>query len=329
MMTESTPYTPRSVLLTGGAGFIGSHVLSRLVRVFPEATFCCLDKLDYCASLRNLEDVLEHPSFQFVQGDITSADLVRHLLQEFRVDTVLHFAAETHVDNSFGNSIRFSQSNILGTHVLLECVRQVAPQVRRFIHVSTDEVYGENREENECFHERSILSPSNPYAATKAAAEMLVRSYHASFHLPVLITRGNNTFGPRQYPEKIIPYFISRLARGLSCTIHGDGSHRRSFLYIDDAVDAFELILRSGEVGETYNIGSDTELSTLQVAQKLSTCYGLTENIEFMEDRPFNDVRYRIDSGRLQSLGWKPAVDFDIGLERTIEWYRDHPNYWK
>jgi len=265
-----------------------------------------------------------------VKGDITSSDLVNYLLETEKVDTILHFAAQTHVDNSFGNSFLFTESNVLGTHVLLESTKLFKPQIRRFIHVSTDEVYGESTlaHDDRSFDETSALNPTNPYAATKAAAEFMAKAYRQSFGLPIIITRGNNVYGPRQYPEKLIPKFISLLNRDRPCTIHGNGQHRRSFIYVSDVANAFHLILRKGQVGHIYNIGTEFEVSTLDVTKALIRLHNLESQserlIQFVEDRSFNDVRYHIDISKLHDLGWKPTITFEEGLMKTIEWYRAH-----
>jgi len=236
----------------------------------------------------------------------------------------MHFAAQTHVDNSFGNSIQFTQNNVLGTHVLLEAAK--VNQVKRFIHVSTDEVYGEiDVDSNSCI-ETGVLEPTNPYAATKAGAEYLVKAYHKSFDLPTIITRGNNVFGEHQFPEKIIPKFICSLEKGKPLYIHGDGSHTRNYVYVGDVVSAFDIILHKGIIGEIYNIGGECELSNLQVADKLLEYYGKigrkSELVQFVQDRPFNDKRYGINSDKLNKLGWTPVVSFDSGLAKTVHWYR-------
>jgi len=279
-------YIPRSVLLTGGAGFIGSHVLCHLVQRYPEAHFVCLDKLAYCASLRNLDEIMHRPNFTFVQGDIVDCSLVRRILEQYGVDTIIHFAAETHVDNSFGNSLEFTVTNVLGTHVLLESARLCKQQIRRFIHVSTDEVYGEAAlEAVEPCTAASPLNPTNPYAATKVAAEFLVNSYRLSFNLPTIITRGNNVYGPRQYPEKLIPKFIFLLDRKQPCPLHGDGKNRRSYLYVSDVVEAFDLILRKGVPGTIYNIGSRVEVSNRDVLRALIRLFGLEKEEEKVGER--------------------------------------------
>lgn len=327
-------YQPISVLLTGGAGFIGSHVLRLLVNKYPDVRFVCLDKLDYSAHIENMSDYASLQNFKFVKGDIGAADLVAHLIASEKIDTILHFAAQSHVDNSFGNSLHFTHSNVLGTHVLLEAAKAALPQIRRFIHVSTDEVYGENILESgdQIFTENSALNPTNPYAATKAAAEMLVGAYQISFGLPCIITRGNNVFGSHQYPEKLIPKFINLLERGDKLCLHGDGSHRRSFIHVEDVARAFDVVMIRGKVGEIYNIGTEFEISNRQVAEKLLHLFGVEDadfpaRLQFVRDRDFNDRRYHIDNSKLQLLGWAPQIGFDEGLARTVQWYHEHLSY--
>jgi len=322
-------YQPKNILVTGGAGFIGSHVVIHLIKTYPEYNIFCFDKLDYCSNFKNLLPIIGEEKFKFIKGDIISEDLVTYVIQSNKIDTVLHFAAQSHVDHSFGNSIEFTKNNVLGTHVLLEASKVC--NVKRFIHVSTDEVYGEKTSEIGAM-EGSILEPTNPYAATKAGAEHLVKSYYRSFKLPVIISRGNNVYGPHQYPEKIIPKFICLLSKGRPCCIHGDGSHRRSYLFIDDVVLAFDIILHKGIIGEIYNVASPFEISNLELARKIIQLFHLenaNQFIEYCEDRLFNDRRYFIDGRKLYDLGWKPVVNFDEGLKKTIEWYRKHPSYWE
>lgn len=331
--SSTADFIPSAVLFTGGAGFIGSNVLLYLIEAFPTTRFVCLDKLDYCATINNLKDIINHPRFEFVKGDICSSDLVKHLLKTYHIDTILHFAAQTHVDNSFGNSLTFTEANVMGTHVLLECCKIFREQIRRFVHVSTDEVYGESSiHDDKSFDEHSALNPTNPYAATKAAAELLVKAYRTSFNLPLIITRGNNVFGPRQYPEKLIPKFISLLERHTPCPIHGDGKHRRSYLYVSDVAAAFEIIVRKGELGQIYNIGTPNEISNIETARELLKAFGYeneeSKYIKFVEDRHWNDVRYNIAQTKLAELGWKPVVTFADGLKKTIEWYRSNQNHW-
>eukprot|EP01006_Ploeotia_vitrea_P044254 TRINITY_DN66820_c8_g2_i1.p1 TRINITY_DN66820_c8_g2~~TRINITY_DN66820_c8_g2_i1.p1 ORF type:complete len:394 (-),score=243.94 TRINITY_DN66820_c8_g2_i1:209-1390(-) len=330
---EEEEYVPGSILLTGGAGFIGSNVLVHLVKTYPNTPVVCLDCLDYCSSINNMNEIKDCDNFTFVKGDIRSSDLVNHIIAAYKIDTILHFAAQTHVDNSFGNSFQFTNTNVFGTHVLLEAAKLFKKQVRRFIHVSTDEVYGESSldPDDSGFHERSALNPSNPYAATKAAAEFMVKAYKASFGLPTIITRGNNVYGPHQFPEKLIPKFINLLERGKSCPVHGSGENYRSFLYVHDVARAFEFVVKKGQVGEIYNIGTKFEISNIEVARKLLKQFGYENEedkyLDFVPDRNFNDVRYNISHEKLEKLGWKPLVDFDEGLKLTIEWYRTHKNH--
>jgi dTDP-glucose 4,6-dehydratase len=221
---------------------------------------------------------------------------------------------------------------VLGTHVLLESAKLFKNQIGRFVHVSTDEVYGESPlSHDDTFDEKSAMNPSNPYAATKAAAEFLVKSYRQSFGLPVIITRGNNVYGPRQYPEKLIPKFISLLQKGMPCSIHGDGSHRRSFIHVEDVACAFDAVLHRGQLGQIYNIGTDFEISNLEVTRVLLRLFGIVDeskHIVFVEDRSWNDVRYHINIEKLALLGWKPRVAFEEGLLSTIRWYQEHPDHW-
>ena len=330
-------YAPRCVLITGGAGFIGSNTTIRLVQNHPDIHFVVLDKLDYCANVKNLDPVSECKNFTFVHGDILSADLVKHVIKTHAVDTIYHFAAQTHVDNSFGNSLTFTKNNVLGTHTLLECWKQYRSQICRFIHVSTDEVYGENKDaeatDDSFDEEESKMSPTNPYAASKAAAEILVKSYMHSFKLPGIITRGNNVYGPRQFPEKLIPKFIQRMERKMKLCIHGDGSPKRSYLYVDDAARAYETILFKGEVGEVYNVGTKHEIKVIEVARCILKAYDIadsdvSQHLEFVPDRNFNDQRYFISVHKLRSLKWNPEVSMEAGLQKTIRWYRQNPNHW-
>jgi len=326
----SAAYTPKAVLFTGGAGFIGSNVMVHLVQTYPNCKFVCLDKVTACANVKNFQEILEHPNFTFVKGDICAADLVSHLIRSYNIDTIMHFAAETHVDNSFGNSLVFTKTNVLGTHTLLESAKLFQSQIQRFIHVSTDEVYGESTASYDRNHEGASLAPTNPYAASKAAAELLVMSYRKSFNLPVIITRGNNVYGPKQYPEKLIPKFIHLLSRGQPCPLHGTGANRRSFLYVTDVARAFDCILTKGTVGQIYNIGSNFEITNKDVLLTLLKCFHLDEEtyVRYVRDRCFNDFRYHIDSSSLCDLGWEQKVDFTQGIELTKQWYLNNLSHW-
>lgn len=319
----------KKILLTGGAGFIGSHVAEMLVHRYPHYTVVVLDKMDYCASKRNLEFCITSPNFRLIKGDIQSMDCVMHILRVEKIDTVIHFAAQTHVDNSFGNSVSFTMNNTLGTHVLLESCRCVGG-ITRFVNVSTDEVYGDTSVDllEGLEEDRSSLAPTNPYSAAKAGAEMLCRAYSTSYGLPIIITRSNNVYGPRQYPEKLIPKFIMLARMGKSLPIHGDGSAIRSYLYIDDVVEAFDRIIHDGQVGHTYNIGTDNELTITQVANDIRALVTPSSsehrNVEThnVRDRVFNDRRYFIGSHKLrETLGWVQRVEWEEGLRLTADWY--------
>lgn len=323
-------YTPKNILITGAAGFIASHVANRLIRSYPDYKIVVLDKLDYCSSLKNLQPSQSSPNFKFVKGDIASADLVNFLLITESIDTIMHFAAQTHVDNSFGNSFEFTKNNIYGTHVLLEACK-VTGQIRRFIHVSTDEVYGETDEDALVGnHEASQLLPTNPYSATKAGAEMLVMAYGRSYGLPVITTRGNNVYGPNQFPEKLIPKFILLAMQGKPLPIHGDGSNVRSYLYCEDVAEAFEVILHKGEVGHVYNIGTKRERRVIDVARDICKLFSMDPDsvIKFVENRPFNDQRYFLDDEKLKNLGWSERTVWEEGLKKTMDWYIRTPDWW-
>ena len=256
----SDEFVPQNILITGGAGFIASHVVIRLVKNYPQYNIVNMDMLSYCSCHENVLSAIgeEAPNYKFVKGDICSSDLVSYVLRTEKIDTILHFAAQTHVDNSFGNSFQFTKHNIMGTHVLLEAAKNAG--IHRFIHVSTDEVYGEGRENEAGMVEAATLEPTNPYAATKAGAEFLVKAYQRSFKLPAIMTRGNNVYGPHQFPEKLIPKFTNQLLRGRAVTLHGDGSNTRNFLFVEDVAEAFDVLLHRGRVGEIYNIGVSNEL---------------------------------------------------------------------
>lgn len=325
---SDSDYQPKNILLTGGAGFIGSHVVLLLVKKYPNIKVVNFDKLDYCACIENLNEVANLPNYKFIKGNICSSDMINFVLQEEKIDTIMHFAAQTHVDNSFGNSFQFTHNNIMGTHVLLESAKSHG--IKRFIHVSTDEVYGEQNMEQAAMQEEQVLEPTNPYAATKAGAEFMAKSYHRSFGLPVIITRGNNVYGPHQFPEKLIPKFINQIKRGRSVTVHGTGQNMRNFLFVEDVARAFEIVLFKGSVGEIYNIGGTQERKNIEVTRDILALSGYkTEEqqcpmITYVEDRAFNDLRYHINSDRLIAMGWKEQVTWEEGLKHTFDWYIAH-----
>lgn len=326
-------YEPKAILLTGGAGFIGSFVCIHLVKKYPQYKLICLDSMEYCASIKNLDPIINEPNFHLVKGSIANSELVRHVLVQFKIDTIMNFAAQSHVDMSFGNSLEFTKTNVVGTHVLLECAREQGELIKRFIHVSTDEVYGEVL--GEAAMETAQFEPTNPYSCSKAAAEIICKSYVRSFKMPIIITRGNNVYGPRQYPEKVIPKFIMRLLRGDKCCLHGDGSAQRTYVYAQDVALGFDTVLHKGENNQVYNVGSHADITMKQLAITLIRHLGLTEEgqeetlIEYVEDRKFNDQRYAIDTSKLNDLGWTPSTSFEEGLKMTIDWYKSmDPEHW-
>lgn len=317
-----------NILVTGVAGFIASNFITYMVKRYPQYNFIGIDKISYCSDLRNIASIITSPNFKLYKYNILDSDKIKEIFLHHKVQIIMHFAAYTHVDLSFGNSIEFTKNNIIATHILLEYAREY--NISKFIYISTDEVYGCS---DNLSNERSILNPTNPYAATKAAAEHLVRSYYYSYKLPTIITRGNNVFGPQQYPDKVIPLFILRLLYDHKCQIQGTGEQKRSFLYIDDVVKAFECILNSGKIGETYNIGTDTDITIHDLARSIINIIKPEENadnwIEYIKDRNFNDTRYNISSIKLKSLGWSQQITFDEGLKLTVKWYCENRNRWE
>ncbi|ODA81587.1 hypothetical protein RJ55_00087 [Drechmeria coniospora] len=312
-----------------------SWVVRHLTLTYPGAyNIVSFDKLDYCSSLNNCRVLDGKSNFRFYQGDLTNPSQVLGCMEEHAIDTVLHFAAQSHVDLSFGNSYSFTHANVYGTHVLLESAKRAC--IKRFVHVSTDEVYGEIKEGDDEVLESSILAPTNPYAASKAAAEMLVQSYQKSFKLPTIIVRSNNVYGPHQYPEKIIPKFACLLERGRPMVIHGNGSPTRRYLYAGDAADAFDTILHKGHIGSIYNVGSSDEVSNLDLSHMILDAMGIeTDNpersrkwIKYTDDRPYNDRRYAVDGSKLRGLGWKQKTDLWDGLRTTVAWYRQFGESW-
>lgn len=307
-----------TVLVTGGAGFIGSNYVRHLLETTEDTGVITLDALTYAGDIDNLDGVLDDPRHEFIEGDIRDRDLVEDLLA--RVDSVVNFAAESHVDRSIDRAEAFVETNVAGVGTLLDAA--LGADLDRFVQVSTDEVYGQIHEGE--FTEADPLAPRNPYAATKAGADLLARSYHTTHDLPVLVTRSSNNFGPRQHPEKLIPKLIRRALRGESLPLYGDGTNVREWTYVEDNCRALETVRTQGTTGEIYNVGSDTELTNRAVAKRVLDAVGVSEDlIEFVEDRPGHDQRYALDSTKARALGWAPERDFDEGLERTIEYYRE------
>ena len=316
----------KNLLITGGCGFIGSNFINYIFYRNDDINIINLDAMYYCANEKNvLEEIRNSNRYHLIKGNLCSIDLLNHVLDNYSIDTIIHFAAQSHVQNSFDDSLKYTYDNILGTHTLLESCRKYG-KIMKFIHISTDEVYGESllSEDEEKKNEQSILCPTNPYAATKAGAELIANSYRYSFKMPIIITRGNNVYGPNQYPEKLIPKFIKLLKENKKVTIQGDGSSVRGFLYILDTIKAFEIILCDGHIGEIYNIGCDEcmEYSVMEIAKILIKLIKETEDydswIEYVEDRPFNDQRYYISNQKVKNLGWNIEIELNSGLKKII-----------
>mgnify|MGYP000120721190 CR=1 FL=1 len=312
------------ILITGAAGFIGSHVYDHFSKLYPNASIIVLDKMTYAANIKNIPSVLTNENHRLIVGDLVDLDTC--LKATLGADLVIHLAAESHVDNSFNNSIIFSKSNELGTHTLMEACKQ--NKVKKIIHVSTDEVYGENIDK--AYIESDRLNPTNPYSASKAAAEMIVKSYHTSFKLPVIIVRANNIYGIRQFPEKIIPKFILRCINDEALEIHGDGKNLRHYLSASDFANAIELLNNKGELGAAYNIASDLELSNIEVADLISSKFlNKSIKINFVSNRPFNDSRYAVNDEKLRNLGWSPKRSLVDDIPEIIDWYKANLHWYK
>ena len=294
-----------NVMVTGGCGFIASNFLNTMKKRYPETTFINIDKLDYCSNVENVNPGVA----TFIKGNVGNKELVEHIIKKYSFDAVFHFAAQSHVDNSFENALSFTMDNTHATHVLIEACRRHIPNVE-FIHFSTDEVYGESKTDVPFTESEGVLRPTNPYSASKAAAEMIVRSYIESFGMNIKIIRCNNVYGPNQYPEKLIPKFKRLLKEGKKCTIHGKNcaNIKRAFMHVEDVVDAVEIVWKRGVPGDIYNIASDDELTVIEVTHLIiETITGTREYdkwITYVEDRPFNDKRYYICADKLKSLGW-------------------------
>ena len=317
-----------NLLVTGGCGFIGSNFINYYYKKNPNVKIVNIDAMYYCSNINNILPEIQNDieRYKFIHGNIQCKDLIKYILKENNITHVIHFAAQTHVDNSFELSLQYTHDNILGTHILLEMCRQWN-KLKLFIHISTDEVYGESMLDTNIQHceEESVLCPTNPYAATKAGAELIAMSYYHSFKMPIIITRGNNVYGINQYPEKLIPKFIELLYKDIKVPIQGEGDSIRNFLYIDDVVNAFDIILNKGKIGEIYNIGGENEheYSVLDIAKLLIKLIKNTDDyenwIEYIIDRPFNDKRYYLTNSKLRNLGWNITWTVQNGIKYILE----------
>lgn len=316
------------ILITGGAGFIGSNYAHFRAEKHPDDEIFVLDKLTYAGNLDNLADLMGHVNFHFVQGDIADKGFVEALFEKEKFDAVVNFAAETHVDRSIESPSIFVMTNIVGTHNLLEAARLNG--VKRYHQVSTDEVYGDlGTDSKDFFTELTPIAPNCPYAASKASADLLVRSYFETYEMPVTISRCSNNYGPYQFPEKLIPYFFRLIAENKPLPVYGDGLNVRDWLYVIDHCIAIDLVLEKGRIGDVYNVGGNNERTNLEITKFLLEFFGKDESlITYVNDRLAHDRRYAIDSSKLQrELGWKPSVTFGEGIAKTFEWYKAHEEW--
>jgi len=314
------------LLVTGGAGFIGSNFILHMMNTHPDIEIINLDILTYAGNLNNLKSVERDPGYTLVKGDICSLDIVNSILDTHEIDAIIHFAAESHVDRSITDASEFVRTNVLGTFNLLECARH--HPVRKFIHISTDEVYGSTMKGS--FTENDILSPSSPYSASKAGSDLLALSYFKTYNLPVIITRCTNNFGPYQYPEKLIPLFVTNLIEGKKVPIYGTGKNVRDWIHVRDHCRAVEFILSRGITGEIYNIGGGNEKTNIEITKKILTILKKDDAmIEYVTDRPGHDFRYSLDCSKLSKMGWRPRYSFEGGLQDTVDWYSTNEWWWK
>ncbi len=315
----------KTILITGGAGFIGSNFVHYLTRKRPDWKLTNLDKLTYAGNPENLDGLDPNVDYRFVHGDICQKEIVEPLVRE--ADVVVNFAAETHVDRSIESAGDFILTDVYGTYVLLEACRRY-PKPRLFVQISTDEVYGTVASGSST--EKDPIAPRNPYSASKAAADRLAYSYYTTYDIPVIVTRASNNYGPRQYPEKIIPLFVTNALEDRALPMYGDGRQIRDWLHVDDHCAAIELLMEQGQPGETYNVGGGTEVENIELTKRILKLMDKPETlIQRVSDRPGHDRRYSLDTAKLKALGWKPSVSFDVGLEQTIEWYTKNTEWWR
>ena len=316
----------KNLLVTGGAGFIGSNFVRMMLDRHPDYSIVVFDRMTYAGNLDNLETVSENPRYKFVQGDIADRDAVERALQSNDIDTVVNFAAETHVDRSILNPDAFILTNVNGVYTLLDASRMHS--VDRVLHVSTDEVYGSIP--IGFFKEGDPLEPNSPYAASKASGDLMARAYYETYGLNVVVTRGSNTFGPRQYPEKLLPLFISNAIDEEPLPLYGDGMQVRDWLYVEDHCAGIDVVLHKGEPGEAYNLGGENERHNIDVIKQMLKILGRPESlIKPVTDRPGHDLRYALNNDKIRHLGWEHSISFDEALARTVQWYVDNEWWWR
>ena len=330
----------RNLLITGGAGFIGSHVVRLFVNSYPHYQIINLDKLTYAGNLANLKDIEEKPNYRFVEGDICDFEQMREVISSYQVDGIIHLAAESHVDRSITDPFSFARTNVLGTLNLLQAAKEQWKESfanKLFYHVSTDEVYGALGFDNKLFTEETAYDPHSPYSASKASSDHFVRAYHDTYGLPTVISNCSNNYGPYQFPEKLIPLFINNICQNKPLPVYGKGENIRDWLYVEDHARAIDLIFHDGGVGETYNIGGFNEWKNIDLIhilikttdRLLGRDEGTSEKlITYVTDRAGHDLRYAIDASKIKSeLGWEPSLQFEEGIEKTVRWYLKHQEW--
>ena len=314
-------------MVTGGAGFIGSNFIRYILNKYPSYSVLNYDKLTYAGNLENLTDVEERDKYKFIKGDIIDTNLVSKLAKE--VEVIINFAAESHVDRSIEDPFAFIETDVRGTYSLIQAARDAGHE--RFIQISTDEVYGD-QEGKEKVKEDAPLEPSSPYSASKAGGDLQVLSAHRTYGFPGIVTRCTNNYGPYQFPEKLVPLFITNLLQNKPLPVYGDGRQIRDWLYVDDHCSAIDVVLHKGKSGEIYNIAAEQnpEVTNLDLTKRLLNSMGKDDSmLQYIKDRPGHDRRYAVDSSKIRDMGWKPSLTFEEGLEKTINWYKENRNWWE